>query len=349
MRLLLSLHLYLPDHAAGGEMYCHNIAKYMVKAGHSVRVLLLEHAHYNITAPYVYEGVEVFPATGDISHHFWWSDAVITHLGHTVWSAQLAKVFNKTTFFISHNTHPYDIVIDSNRWPTELHPKKAMRVIYNSIAMADILKYENNSIVVHPAIDRKAFDFGGPTGEYITLINVNANKGGNIFKAIARAMPNKKFLGIGGSYDSQIREDIPNLTYWPNSPDMEKVYRATRILLVPSAYESWGMCATEAMCNGIPVIYHPTFGLRENVGEYGISLPNKNHDYQDIEALQGGEHPGIDPEANLESWVNAIKKLDNHLAYKKYSNLSRERSLQFNPDQELKELENFLEREISDN
>ena len=39
---------------------------------------------------------------------------------------------------------------------------------------------------------------------------------------------------------------------------------------MPSAYETWGMVGVEAMTNGIPVIAHPTPGLRESLGDAGI-------------------------------------------------------------------------------
>jgi glycosyltransferase involved in cell wall biosynthesis len=316
----------------------------MIGKGHNVRVLLLEAGHYNITQPYIYQGVEVFPPIGDISGFFTWADVVITHLGHTPWTSELAKTYRKNIFFISHNTHPYDIVIYSNTWKNhERDPKPPIKVIYNSNAMKERLKYENPSIVLHPSIDHRKWDFGGPTGEHITLINTNANKGGRLFMALARFMPERKFLAITGAYDPQLAEEAPNVTIRGNSPDMEWVYRNTRILLMPSAYESWGMCATEAMCNGIPVIYHPTFGLSENVGKYGISIPDQNPGYGKKAA--GGEGEGLDAMANLPAWAAAIERLDNPKTYKKYVTLSRKRALEFDPQRELQELENFFYNE----
>ncbi len=95
------------------------------------------------------------------------------------------------------------------------------------------------------------------------------------------------------------------------------------------------------MSNGIPVIYNSTPGLRENVGVHGIELKNLNPDYEETE-LKGGEHPGIDPAANLEQWVKAIRRLDNHLFYKKMSNLARKRSRELDPGPELEQLEKFI-------
>ena len=138
--------------------------------------------------------------------------------------------------------------------------------------------------------------------------------------------------------------DLPsNLELIDNSPNMLPVYARTRILLCPSKYESWGMCATEAMCNGIPVVYHPTFGLCENVGSAGIQVPDQNPDFGTPEdELMGGESDGLDPVANVHVWVNAIKKLDNNIVYANYSRKSRKRAMELDPENELQAFENFL-------
>jgi glycosyltransferase involved in cell wall biosynthesis len=39
--------------------------------------------------------------------------------------------------------------------------------------------------------------------------------------------------------------------------------------MVPSVHESCGMAAVEALASGIPVIAHPTPGLREALGDAG--------------------------------------------------------------------------------
>jgi glycosyltransferase involved in cell wall biosynthesis len=325
--------MYPPTHNCGGEYFIHNMAKYLISKGHEVRVLMKDSKVYDIDQIYTFEGVTVFPCPdNDQTPLFYWADIVFTHLQWAAWTISICNTFkHKPCVFVSHNFWPYDIV--------KFRPNT--RVIYNSNAMRGILNYENNNIVVHPPCDYRKWDFGGPSGNHITLINMNLNKGSRLFMALAKAMPERKFLAVRGSYDTQWIEPLPNLTILDNSPDMEPVYRYTRILLMPSAFESWGMTATEAMCNGIPVIYNSTPGLRENVGECGIELHNLNPDYEEKD-LKGGEHPGIDPEANLQQWIKAIKRLDNHLVYKKYSNLSRKRSRELDPESELQNLENWL-------
>jgi glycosyltransferase involved in cell wall biosynthesis len=51
---------------------------------------------------------------------------------------------------------------------------------------------------------------------------------------------------------------------------MREVWRRTRIVVMPSVSETYGLVAVEAMASGIPVIAHPTPGLRESLGAGGL-------------------------------------------------------------------------------
>jgi glycosyltransferase involved in cell wall biosynthesis len=111
--------------------------------------------------------------------------------------------------------------------------------------------------------------------EYITLVNLNENKGANYFYSLAKKLPQYKFLGVMGSYDNQIKVTLPNVKIVPNTPDIREIYKISKIVLMPSHYESWGRVASEAMLNGIPVIVSDTPGLKENVGKGGIIINRK--------------------------------------------------------------------------
>jgi len=182
--------------------------------------------------------------------------------------------------------------------------------------------------------------------EFITLISLNERKGGNLFYEIAKAMPDKKFLGVVGSYDNpgplKLQQldiinkliQLPNFTLVPNTPDILSTYRRTRLLLMPSDYESWGRTATEAMCSGIPVICTPTPGLKENCGDAGIYIGEV------VESAEpGAAH--VDP-GTVEDWVKAIQSMDNPAKYEKYSLLCKRRAEELDPNRELEGLENFL-------
>jgi glycosyltransferase involved in cell wall biosynthesis len=168
---------------------------------------------------------------------------------------------------------------------------------------------------VRPILHREKICFeGGPRGEYITLINANLNKGVHQFVGLARAMPDRKFLGILPYYGEKNLPPCPeNIKWIPFQDDVRDVLKDTRILLVPSYYESFGRVAIEAMINGIPVIYsrpvansvYPggsTEGLEEWIRPAGIGLPR---------------------DATSE-WADAVRALDDPEAYAQKSEESRE-------------------------
>jgi len=334
MKILISLHAYPPHHNAGGEMCTHNIAKYLVSKGHAVRVLVNESEKHGITIPYDIDGVEVWPRIKRIDILFHWCDSIITHLGWTHYTVGLAHVFHKPVFFVVHNTHFYPCVGDRAR---------PVNVIYNCQAAKNILQYPQPNIVLPPPVDYRDFDLGQDPAhnKYITLINLNENKGGKILYQLARAMPERKFLAVKGSYDPQIIEDLPNVHHMDHTHDIKEVYRKTRILIMPSEYESWGMCATEAMSNGIPVICTPTFGLKENCGDAALYVGK-----EPAEAKKGSgddaELPKVTGRDDIQAWVRQIRSLDNKKTYLHQSNLSRERARFHDPQKRYEELLAFV-------
>jgi len=291
------------------------MAKYLVSRGHQCRVLLHQGKKYGITKPYDYEGVEVFPAEKQLDTHFHWAQKAITHLEYTKWTALICRTMKKPVIFIAHNTSGYYNFLNDDRLP--------INVIYNSRSAKELLNYNKPSMVLHPPVDWRKYDVcpDPSKNRFITLINLNDNKGGNVFYEIARRMPEKMFLGVKGSYDEQIVQNVPNVILMDNTPHILPIYQQTRILLMPSAYESWGMTCTEAMCNGIPVICTPTFGLSENAGAAGIYVERDN----------------------IDGWVKEIKRLDNKKTYLRQSEICRHRSRELDPLQEYQELENFIQ------
>jgi len=137
-------------------------------------------------------------------------------------------------------------------------------------------------------------------GDCITLVNANQNKGVHQFLELARKMPRRKFLGVIPYYgELQLPPSPPNIDWVPFDDDIRNILKRTRILLMPSYYESFGRIAVEAMINGIPVLYskpaeksrYPggsTEGMQEWIGDAAISC------HRDIP----------------EEWIAAIDALD---------------------------------------
>jgi glycosyltransferase involved in cell wall biosynthesis len=320
MNILFSIHLYPPAHNCGAEWMAHNMAKDLIAKGHNVRVLLHQANHYKIYNTYNFDGVDVFPPNQNVIENLMrWSHCVFTHLDYTKWTIGAASMYKKPVFHIIHNSHKYP-EIENAHFP--------QHIVYNSLWIKRKLNYKWDNFTITPPVDYRDYDLGKDpeVNEYITLINLNVNKGGKIFENIAKALPNKRFLGVLGSYDEQITPNLPNLNIVQNTADIKPIYGITRILLMPSEYESWGRTATEAMCNGIPVICSNADGLVENCGYAGIFIKDKN---------------------DTKSWVEAINKLDEKKAYAEASRRARKRAQDHDPRKALDEFEIWLREKVN--
>jgi glycosyltransferase involved in cell wall biosynthesis len=151
-------------------------------------------------------------------------------------------------------------------------------------------------------------------GDCITLINANENKGVHQFLELARRMPDRKFLGVRPYYGN-MTTPLPlggNIEWVPFSDDIRTILRRTRILLVPSYYESFGRVAVEAMLNGIPVLY---------------SKPAKSSPYPggSMEGMQSWiKDAAIQCDRDKpEEWISAIQSLDSEESYATWSATSK--------------------------
>lgn len=332
MRILWSIHLYPPAHNCGSEYVAHHVNKYLISKGHECRVIL----HRYNGPGYVYEGVEVMPAIGRVDA-FAWGEVLCTHLDFTQYTIIMANEARRPLVHFIHNDIAYDSIKNAS---------VGQFCVYNSNWIEKKLNYQHPSITLHPPCDTKYYNVNKKPeeNEYITLVSLNERKGGYMLAKIAEAMPDKKFLGVVGSYDNPgsmklnqlqiISMMPPNVTVVPNSPDILSVYKKTRILIMPSDYESWGRTATEAMCNGIPVICTPTEGLVENCGPAGTYVGSPRQTSEPGEAsVYIGE---------VKDWVKAITSLDDPEIYREKSLACRARASELDPLKELEALEQFI-------
>jgi glycosyltransferase involved in cell wall biosynthesis len=161
--------------------------------------------------------------------------------------------------------------------------------------------------VIRPIMHRDQIVIPEPfQGDRITLINANENKGVHQFLELARRMPDRKFLGVRPYYGN-MTTPLPlggNIEWVPFTDDIRSVLRRTKILLVPSYYESFGRVAVEAMINGIPVLY---------------SKPSKNSPYPggSMEGMQSwiGDAAVQCDREKPEEWMEAIQSLDDPDTY----------------------------------
>jgi glycosyltransferase involved in cell wall biosynthesis len=343
MRLLWVIHLYAPKHNCGSELMAHHINKYLISQGHEVRVILMQAKWHNVQVPYYYEDVRVQGDPQDNLDAYRWADIILTHLDYTKWAINIAKLVKKPIACFIHSHYTYD----PNPIPTA---KSDVHIVYNSQWVKEALGYNWPNMIMYPPCDADYYNVCADPwhNKAITMISINENKGGYILYRLAKAMPYAKFIGVYGSYDDgglqdeiagKLRSECPNVELVPNSPDILSVYKRTRILLMPSRYESWGRTATEAMCNGIPVICTATKGLKENCADAGLYIPDRGP----CEADKCGkiiQHDGYT--YDIKPIVKHINKLDNEKYYRSVSAACRERAAELNPANQLKQLEQFL-------
>jgi len=218
--------------------------------------------------PYDYEGTTVFSGY-DVPFV---PDIIVTHHGPSARVVQsISEDFPDARVVAVYHNERYDIP-DIQNLGAELE-------VYNTEWVRDTLSgpSSGNSIVVHPPLeyDRHAVE---ETGSAVTLVNLQDNKGVHVFYDLARRMPEVRFLGVEGTHGKQEFQKLPNVELFPVTQDMREVWRKSRVVLMPSAYESYGMVAAEAQVNGIPVIANPTLGLQECLGHAGIFIPRENVD-----------------------------------------------------------------------
>lgn len=134
------------------------------------------------------------------------------------------------------------------------------------------------SLIVHPPVVPGEHRAPGG-GDAVTLVNLSLHKGVETWRTAAAALPDIPFLGVTGAHGVQVRDGMPpNVQVIRQTSDMRgDVWARTRVLTVPSVYESYGMGAVEACASGIPVVAHPTPGLREALGDAATFVDREDH------------------------------------------------------------------------
>lgn len=332
-------HLAVPEHNAGSETTVWADLRALVRRGHKVTII----CDRSITAPYVHEGIQVVrpPRRGQQS----WlenfvrdADLLVTHLDLTSQAMMLAMSVKIPLAHFVHND------AQLMYWRVDARvPYKNALTIYNSNwlstkpsrALGQEMPSEwlAPSIVVHPVVEREHYEC--ERGTKITLVNPTPGKGVETFKALARLLPNREFLAVEGGYGEQmiVSPDGPtkhgqmrasgNIEWMAHTPDIRDVFRKTKILLMPSDYESFGRVGIEAACCGIPTIAHPTVGLKEAFGDAGIFIDRNE----------------------VAAWLNEVERLmTDDIYYHQRSQIVLDLAAKIDPESEFDRLEKaFIE------
>lgn len=324
LRIAVRVHAMPPEHNAGAEHMLVGMLRPLVERGHDVQVWLSQLGEPR--EPYAYRNISVVPLASrlDFGTAVRRADVVLSHLESVPSTASLSRGYGKPMVVICHNTFR----------PTfrDMAAGGTALAVYNSHWMergAELFFAEypkgvrpERSLIVRPPV--VAADYATKPGSAVTLVNCNPEKGGKVLEALARRMPEQQFLAVTGAYGEQVLPDLPNVEILDHvrGEDMrERVYARTKVLLMPSSYESWGRVGVEAMASGIPVLAHPTPGLCESLAEAGV-FANRD-DIEGFEAalrrlLMPGEYrlaskrakarsAELDPAGDLAAWCDAVE------------------------------------------
>jgi glycosyltransferase involved in cell wall biosynthesis len=323
MKILFSVHAWsgIGGWQSGAETTCQDLGEMLYKAGHSVKAILHFSRRIGMRNTEIQNGVQLFPSNDSmIRELFDWADVVITHLDYTDWTSKRCREKKKPMIFFSHNTaKEYEELREYNG---------KIGVIYNSKWMQNYWKFKHPSIILHPPTDPAHYDckIDPWQNKYITLVNLNENKGGLLFSKLASRMPHHSFMGVKGSYDIQIiRPDLTNVKYEEQTPDIRSIIRQTKLLLCPSIYESWGKVASEFACSGVPVIASQAAGLMENLDMAGIFVSVKVYERWEfyIERLFNDEQYYKQISKNVKNRAYALAPINVISEFEKLCNLVR--------------------------
>lgn len=277
MTLTAFLHGYPPGWSMGGEISTHRTLA--VVPGATVITP-------RTTDGYVLDGVTVLPSSGtdfmSIMDDARSVDANIL-FAHSTLSQNTVRAARRLKIPSILAVHaPPRFAADLRRaWPV------ATVRLYNTEAARKDWR-DSKGWLLHPPVGpvptRVLY---GPRDAYV-LTSSLLNKGATQTLELARRLPDQRFIivrspahGTHGSLDfEETAASLDNVEVWDRlHPEMMWVlWEETRILLVPSRYETYGLSALEAAWYGIPSVHVDTIHVREGIGTAARLLRSQSVD-----------------------------------------------------------------------
>lgn len=257
-------------HNGGAETTLHDVMRYFRNSGHRTTALTSRpFPNQDGFSGYVLDGVMVqgYSSKLDIDAYVPSFDLVVSHLGDAARASMKATQYGKTSVQLIHNDQEYCVK----------YAKYADGLIFNTAWVAEAYSgVDALTTILHPPVEPKRYSVE-TTREYITLVNLTVgtterlsyDKGAHTFYELARRFPNERFLAVQGGYGDQfIPHDLPpNVSILGHTDNINSVYRVSKVMLLPSKYESYGRVPLEAACSGIPSVVTDTEGTSEGIGD----------------------------------------------------------------------------------
>jgi hypothetical protein len=318
MNITAVLHRPVTD-LAGSEQMLKAMLTHFDQCGHTVAVVI---PHLDETdgdsplssIPHIYSTDIVGVAKGAdvlLTHHDVTSVAMIAARKMDLPIVSVLHNNARTTKTVVRRARTLTGLIFNSQWLGEecatIRPELPRQVVYPPVHP------------VHYAVHRR--------DSLVTQINLFKN--GKLLWEVARLLPDTRFLAVQGGYGDQgIPKVVPSNVevIAPTTDPAGEIYARTRILLVPSLYESWGRVGMEAASSNIPVIASPTPGLQESLSYAGL--------------FRDPERPA--------HWAEAITALSDPGVYSAYAALAglRAEEVWATTRAQLEELEQFLVRQL---
>lgn len=301
MRVLAVTPLYPPHSRVGAWLATHLFLRHLVTRGHEVTAFpfMMREKDYELDGVKVVTGRRGRSYARELAAA---SDVLVHHAGDDGLAAEVAEPAKRVT------------MVHGVGYKTVNGPSLA---VFNSDSLRDASGYAGESIVCHPPTFPEDHAVSS-TGSCITIVNCSQDKGIKTAWRVAEQMHDSVFLGVTGGYGHQVTARAANFATIPTQEDMRTVWAKTRVLLMPSKFETWGMAGVEAMASGIPVIAHPTPGLQESLSDAGIFIDRENTD----------------------GWVNELHRLEDLEEYAAASERALKRSAELDP---LESLDRFAD------
>lgn len=275
LRIVAWVHGLYPHLRAGSETMLADMLEALAEAGHDVHAVADSSGPADGSTSWEYGGVKCWR-----EHHTGAAafvtglepDLIVSHHHIGLDALPLAKRLGVGAAAILHNDF---------KWSRSMLNARPELLVYNTHWLRRKMGTRGAAaIVVHPPLHaaRYALDAPPPADGAVTIINLDRIKGPDVFYALARQMPDTRFLAVRGGYGRQDeRGDYPNVEFMDTTEDVRgDIWARSRLVVAPSRYESYGRGAVEACAAGLPVIATATAGLRESLGPAGIFASRGN-------------------------------------------------------------------------
>jgi glycosyltransferase involved in cell wall biosynthesis len=317
MRILLLSFPYASTQG-GGERYTEQAVEGLKRAGHDVllasssKVLLAMYEKHGWRAYSAWCGVEpvtilsalLFPLTIVFFTPFvflllaWFRFAhqtkavVCLSLTEKLLATPIAKLFGMRVIWVEHLVAGRSLRLNPFRgWYVACARSANVVTVSEAAASAlvDVGVPRRNVRIISPGVQPNANRVAMPVSHVVGIISrfsreKNVSLALRAFALVAKELPNAKLEIFGDGPERamlvRLSDELALLDKTTFHGHIERVRAAGRfnVLAVPSAKESFGMAALEAMADGLPVVATRVGGLPEVVvhGKTGLLVPPEN-------------------------------------------------------------------------